>query len=90
MFRRSMDPNQKELQLLHLSSYLPPILHPGFNRIDVVVVHVNYSIKFEVVCTQANVCQKVKKATKKNNQYFVVVCPVQLFVLQAFFYVEGA
>ena len=62
-----------ELQMLHLSIYLPPIFHPGFSRNDGVVVYVDESIKFEVVCTRANLSHKTNKAKINNNQCFVVV-----------------
>ena len=60
--------------MLHLNKYLSLIFHPGFNRKDGVVVYVQESIEYEVICTKANLCYKVIKATNERNQCFVVVC----------------
>ena len=60
--------------MLHLNKYLPLIFHSGFNRKVGVVENVQESIKYEVVRTKANLCDEIIKATKENNQCFVVVC----------------
>ena len=59
--------------MLHLSNYLPPIFHPGFSRNDGVVLYVEKAVKFELVCTRANLSHKTNKAMINHKQCFVVV-----------------
>ena len=65
---------ENEFQILRLNNYLPPKYHAGCNRKDGVVVYVHEFIKYEVVCTDANICHNIFKTVNKNNQCFVVVC----------------
>ena len=60
--------------MLHANNYLPPKFDPGFKRTDNVMVYVNKSVKDDVVCNIADLCQKIINAIKRNNQCFIVVC----------------
>ena len=74
--------------MIQLSNYLSPIFHLGFSRSDSVFVYVHESIKYELVCTKANLCHKIIASTNKNH-LFCFGLPVHLSVLQTFFNIEG-
>ena len=66
--------NVNEFRMLQIHNYLPPIFHPGLDRIDGVVVYLQEFITYEVLCTKPNLCHKIITAMNKNNQCFVVLC----------------
>ena len=69
-----MDVNCDRNSNVTLKQKLPSIFHPGLREIDSAVVCVHESIKYEVVCTKANLCQKIIRETTSRNPCFIVVC----------------